>query len=144
MAKPSDFRKRKLLHVPLSEELYTAAFEIALRKGFDSVQQVVRLLLTAFADGELRPYFAIDLLKEKENKCKLTEKAIDIAKKRTDAEIKFLKERDEFEKQMNEQVLKDVEERMRKEGAPKVAIEEALDSYRRQQAHIWAQEKHAE
>lgn len=143
MTKPLDFKKQKLLRVPISEELYSAAFEIALRKGFDSVQQVVRLLLTAFADGELQPYYAIAILKEKENKGKLTEKEIDIAKKKVDAEQQFLKDRDKFEKQMNEQILRDVEERMQKQGCSRAEIEETLDSCRHQQATIWSQEKHA-
>jgi|GEM_PF-6488348 len=132
MTKPLDFKKNRLLHVPISEELYSSAIQVALRKGFDSVQQVIRLLLTAFADETLQPYFAIDLLKEHGKKGKLAQKDIDIAKQKTDAQRKFIEERDKFEDEMNRAFIKSREEDMLKAGNSKEQIAATLKQLKKE------------
>ena len=130
MARSASFKKDKMLQVPMSSELYYAVRDITLRKGYDSIQQVVRLLLTAFADETLQPSFTLDLLKEQQQKGKMTRRDIDRINNCIKAEEKAEKEGAVFDKEMEEIFLKDTEQSLRKEGKSEEYIKATLSEYK--------------
>ena len=56
-----DVPKDCVLQVRLDEVLLYAARNAVLKDGFDSIQQVIRIFLAAYADNRVKPEFFIDL-----------------------------------------------------------------------------------
>lgn len=68
-----------VLHVPLNKELKSNAEEVAKKQGYSSLQEVIRIFITLFANGEIKTTF-ISEEKHLDRRLRETRAAIEEAK----------------------------------------------------------------